>query len=188
MKKLITLCIVLVLSSMAVAQVRVGDIVLPYKVNFDGEELTLNGAGMRSVLGIDTYSGGLYTKTKSSDPKVVLESDESMSVRLNIASKKVTNNRMIKVFRKGFDDAMFGNTESLDERINKFLELFSTPMQVNDFFDLVYIKGGGIKTYKNGEELGYIEGRDFKYALFKIWLGSEPACKLIKNGMLGLGK
>jgi hypothetical protein len=95
---------------------------------------------------------------------------------------------MIKVFRKGFDDAMFGNTQALDVRIENFLKLFTSPMQINDYFDLVYIKGKGIKTYKNGEELGFIKGRDFKYALFKIWLGNEPACKLIKGGMLGLSK
>ncbi|WP_103068666.1 chalcone isomerase family protein [Aquimarina sediminis] len=188
MKKIITLTIILVISTLSMAQVRVGDIVLPYKVNFEGEELSLNGAGMRSVLGFDTYSGGLYTKKKYNDPGVVLDSDETMSIRLNIVSKKVSNNRMIKVFKKGFDDAMYGNTQSLDVRIEEFLKLFSSPMQINDYFDLVYIKGKGIKTYKNGEELGFIEGRDFKYALFKIWLGNEPACRLIKGGMLGLSK
>ncbi|MFC5045232.1 chalcone isomerase family protein [Aquimarina hainanensis] len=189
MNKIITLVFTAVLiSTAAIAQVRVGDIVLPYKVNFDGEDLTLNGAGIRSVLGFKTYSGGLYTKQKYSDPKIVLESDESMSIRLNIISKKVTNTRMIKVFRKGFDDAMFGNTESIQDRIEDFLKLFASPTQINDFYEMAYIKGKGVKTYKNGEEIGFIKGRDFKYALFKIWLGNEPACELIKGGMLGLSK
>jgi len=185
MKNILTLITILIMSSVSIAQVRIGDVVLPYKITFGEEELTLNGAGMRSVIGIDTYSGGLYTKKKYRDQRVVLDSDETMSIRLNIVSRKVTNKRMIKVFRKGFDDAMFGNTQSLDERIDEFLKLFSSPMQRNDYFDLVYIKGEGIKTYKNGEELGFIKGRDFKYALFKIWLGNEPACELIKGGMLG---
>ncbi|WP_108867268.1 chalcone isomerase family protein [Aquimarina aquimarini] len=188
MKKIITLTIVLTITTLSMAQIRVGDIVLPYKVTYEGEELSLNGAGMRSVLGFDTYSGGLYTKKKYNDPGTVLDSDESMSIRLNIVSKKVTNKRMVKVFKKGFDDAMFGNTQSLDARIEEFLKLFSSPMQINDYYDLVYIKGKGVKTYKNGEELGFITGRDFKYALFKIWLGNEPACKLIKGGMLGHSK
>ncbi|MBQ4822510.1 chalcone isomerase family protein [Aquimarina sp. MMG016] len=188
MKKIITLSIVLVVTTMVTAQIRVGDAVIPYKVTFEGEELTLNGAGVRKVLGIETYSGGLYTVNKYRDDRKVLDADESMSIRLVINSKKVTNKRMQKVFRKGFDDAMFGNTQSLDERIDSFLELFAAPTQINDFYDLVYIKGKGIRTYKNGEEMGYVEGRDFKYALFKIWLGNEPACELIKGGMLGLSK
>lgn len=188
MKILTTFFITLIITSASIAQVRIGDVVLPYKVTFGEEELTLNGAGMRSIIGIDTYSGGLYTKQKFTDSKVILDSDEPMAIRLNIVSKKVTNARMVKVFRNGFDDALFGNTENMDERINDFLKLFSSPMQINDYFDLVYVKGKGIKTFKNGEELGFIKGRDFKYALFKIWLGNEPACKLIKGGMLGLSK
>ncbi|MEW7291716.1 chalcone isomerase family protein [Aquimarina sp. 2304DJ70-9] len=188
MKKIITLIVILFASNLTIAQVRIGDVVVPEKVNFDGEELNFNGGAMRKVLSFKTYSGTLYTKAKYADDKKVLDSDETMAIRLNIASKKVTNDRMIKVFRKGFDDAMFGNTQSLDARIEDFLKLFNSPMQINDFYDLVYLKGKGIKTYKNGKELGFIEGRDFKYALFKIWLGNEPACEIIKGGMLGLGK
>ncbi len=185
MKRIITLTIVLAISSISFSQIRIGDVVLPYKVNFEGKELTLNGAGMRSVIGIDTYSGGLYTEKKYTNDKDVLDSDENMSIRLNIVSKKVSNTRMEKIFRKGFDDAMYGNTKNLDARIEDFLKLFDAATNINDYYDLVYLKGKGIKTYKNGEEVGYIEGRDFKYALFKIWLGHEPACKLIKGGMLG---
>ncbi|MDY8136379.1 chalcone isomerase family protein [Aquimarina sp. 2201CG5-10] len=188
MKKIITLTVVLLFSLSAVAQVRIGDIVVPDTINFDGEELSFNGGAMRKVLSFKTYSGALYTKQKYSDDRKVLDSDETMAIRLNIASKKVTNERMIKVFRKGFDDAMFGNTQTLDARIDDFLKLFSSPMQLNDFYDLVYLKGKGVKTYKNGKELGFIEGRDFKYALFKIWLGNEPACQIIKGGMLGSKK
>ncbi len=188
MKRIFTLAILLVISNLSTAQIRVGDIIVPEKVSFEGEELSFNGGAMRRVLTIKTYSGALYTKTKYTEDKKVLDSDETMSIRLNIASKKVTNERMIKVFRKGFDDAMFGNTQSLDARIDDFLKLFDSPMQINDFYDLVYLKGKGIKTYKNGKELGFIKGRDFKYALFKIWLGNEPACQIIKGGMLGVSK
>lgn len=188
MKKIITLIAIVLLSNISVAQIRIDDVVVPEKVNFDGEELVFNGGAMRRVLSFKTYAGALYTKTKYTDDKKVLDVDETMSIRLNIASKKVTNERMIKVFRKGFDDAMFGNTQSLDARIDEFLKLFSSPMQINDFYDLVYLKGKGVKTYKNGKELGFIKGRDFKYALFKIWLGNEPACQIIKGGMLGLSK
>lgn len=186
MKNTFLLCMFLAFSAIGFSQIRIGDMVLPYKLTFDGEELSLNGVGMRKVLTKDTYSGGLYTKSKYNDPKQVLDSDESMAIRLNIASRKVTSSRMIKVFKKGFDDAMYGNTETLDKRIDKFLQLFDREINVNDFFDLVYIKGGSIKTYKNGEYVGQVEGRDFKYALFKIWLGDVPACEIIKNGMLGI--
>ncbi len=162
MKKITTLLIFFVFSITVTAQIRIGNIVVPEKLSFDGEELSFNGGAMRKVLSFKTYSGALYTQNKYNSDKKVLESDETMAIRLNIASKKVTNERMIKVFRKGFDDAMFGNTQSLDARIEDFLKLFDSPMLVNDFYDLVYLKGKGVKTYKNGKELGFIKGRDFK--------------------------
>ncbi len=185
MRKFILVAVLLVYHLTGVAQIRLGDVVVPYELTFGKETLKLNGVGMRKVLGFDTYSGGLYTKSKFADAASVLDADESMAIRLNIVSKKITSNRMRKIFLKGFDDAMYGNTETLDVRIDKFLKIFTADLQVNDYIDLVYTKDKNVKTYKNGEEMGEIEGRDFKYALFKIWLGDEPACKYIKKGMLG---
>ena len=42
-----------------------------------------------------------------------------------------------------------------------------------------------ICVYKDGKEVGMIEGLDFKKALFGIWLGAKPADKGLKNEMLG---
>ncbi|MBP2832095.1 chalcone isomerase family protein [Aquimarina sp. U1-2] len=185
MKK-ITFFAVMVLSITVSAQIRVGKAILPYEENFAGTDLKLNGAGMREMLWIDLYAGGLYLSEKSRDPKVILDADETMAIKLNIVSSFVTQKKMIKAVRDGFNKATFGNTQPLQERINKFIRFFSDPIVKNDIFDIVYVKGKGVEAYKNGKKLGTIEGRDFKYALFKIWLGEEPASEGIKNGMLGL--
>jgi len=187
MIKRITLVLVALISlSTATAQIRVGKAILPYEVNFADTELKLNGAGMREMLWIDLYAGGLYLQKKSKDPKVILDANETMAIKLNIVSGFVTQKKMIKAVKDGFTKATFGNTEALDERITKFIKFFSEPIVKNDVFDIVYVKDEGVKAYKNDKELGIIKGRDFKYALFKIWLGEEPASEGIKNGMLGL--
>ncbi len=185
--KTITLVLVAFITlSTATAQIRVGKAILPYEENFEDTDLKLNGAGMREMLWIDLYAGGLYLQEKSNDPKVILDSNETMSIKLNIVSAFVTQKKMIKAVQDGFQKATFGNTKALDERIKKFTRFFSEPIVKNDIFDLVYIKEKGVKAFKNGKELGIIEGRDFKYALFKIWLGEEPASQGIKKGMLGI--
>ena len=38
--------------------------------------------------------------------------------------------------------------------------------------------------YKNGKEVGVVEGLDFKKALFAIWLGEDPADDDLKEAML----
>ncbi|WP_062059196.1 chalcone isomerase family protein [Aquimarina longa] len=186
MKKTVLLFLVLVSLASVNAQIRVGKAILPYEETFEGVDLKLNGAGMRKVLWIDMYAGGLYLQKKSKDSKVVLDANETMSMKLDIVSGFVTQKKFIKAAQDGFQKATFGNTKTLDKRINKFLNFFSEPIVKNDVFDLVYVKDVGVKAFKNGKELGLIKGRDFKYALFKIWLGDEPASEEIKNGMLGI--
>ncbi len=186
MKKITLVLVALISLSTATAQIRVGKAILPYEENFGDTDLKLNGAGMRKVLWIDMYAGGLYLTKKSKDPKEILDADETMAIKLNIVSGFVTQKKMIKAVKDGFDRATFGNTKALDERINKFIKFFSEPIVKNDIFDIVYIKGKGVTAFKNEKELGVIKGRDFKYALFKIWLGDEPASEEIKNGMLGI--
>ncbi len=187
MKKIILLLIAIVSLSTTTAQIRVGKAILPYEESFEGIDLKLNGAGMRKVLWIDMYAGGLYLQKKSKDSRVILDANETMVMKLNIVSGFVTQKKFIKAARDGFYKATFGNTKALDARINKFINFFNQPIVKNDVFDLVYVKDiESVKAFKNGKELGVIEGRDFKYALFKIWLGDEPASEEIKNGMLGI--
>ncbi|GAA4271899.1 chalcone isomerase family protein [Aquimarina gracilis] len=187
MKKITLVLVALMALTSATAQIRVGSkAVLPYEQTFADTDLKLNGAGLREMLWIDLYAGGLYLQNKSKDPKEILDADETMAIKLNIVSGFVTQKKMIKAVKDGFGKATFGNTKALDERITKFIKFFSEPIVKNDIFDLVYVKGVGVKAYKNDKELGVIEGRDFKYALFKIWLGDEPASEPLKKGMLGL--
>lgn len=186
MKKITLILVAIISLSTTTAQIRVGKAILPYEENFAGTDLKLNGAGMRKALWIDMYAGGLYMSNKSNDPKEILDANETMAIKLNIVSGFVTQKKMIKAVQDGFVNATFGNTKPLDERINKFVRFFSEPIVKNDIFDLVYIKDKGIIAFKNGKELGVIEGRDFKYALFKIWLGDTPASEEIKLGMLGI--
>ncbi|WP_109300071.1 chalcone isomerase family protein [Aquimarina sp. AU474] len=187
MKKITLLLVALVALTNVQAQIRVGSkAILPYEQTFAETELKLNGAGLREMLWIDLYAGGLYLQNKSKDPKTILDADETMSIKLNIVSGFVTQKKMIKAVKDGFHKATFGNTKALDGRIKEFTKFFGEPIVKNDIFDLVYIKGVGVKAYKNDKELGLIKGRDFKYALFKIWLGDEPASEPLKKGMLGL--
>ena len=82
---------------------------------------------------------------------------------------------------------MDGNTSSLDTEIKKFISFFSEEIVEDNIFDITYQKGKGVVAYKNGKELGVIEGMDFKKALFGIWLGDDPADNKLKKGMLGKG-
>ncbi|HBR53012.1 MAG TPA: chalcone isomerase [Flavobacteriaceae bacterium] len=186
MKKLLLLLVVAFTVNATVAQTEVGAVTLPNSVNFGGEELILNGAGIRKkAFVLKLYSGGLYLKQKSSNAARIINADENMAIKLHITSSFVSSDAMSEAVREGFDASMNGNTASLSSHIDKFITFFSDEIVEDNVFDITYQSGKGVVAYKDGKELGTIPGMDFKKALFGIWLGNDPADSKLKKGMLG---
>jgi len=185
MKNLLLL-LVAMLSLGLTAQTQVGSVTLPNSVNYGGEELILNGAGIRKkAMVLKLYSGGLYLTNKSSDANTIINADESMDIKLHITSGFVSSEAMSDAVRDGFDASMEGNTSSLSSEINKFISFFSDEIEEGNVFDITYQKDRGVVVYKDGTEKGVVFGMAFKKALFGIWLGDAPADKKLKKGMLG---
>ena len=186
MKNLLLLIISIVTVNVSVAQTEVGSVTLPNSVNFGGEELALNGAGIRrKAMVLKLYSGGLYLAKKSSDAKGIMNADETMAIKLVITSSFVSSEAMSEAVKEGFEASMGGDTSSLASEIKKFITFFSDEIVENDTFDITYQKGTGVVAYKNGKELGTVSGMKFKKALFGIWLGNDPVDSKLKKGMLG---
>ncbi|WP_092541085.1 chalcone isomerase family protein [Zunongwangia mangrovi] len=186
MKKYMLLFVALCSVTMLSAQTEVGGVSLPNSVEFKGESLKLNGAGVREKFWIDLYAGGLYLQEKSSDEKQIMSADKPMAIKLHIVSKLITSNKMVDAVNEGFENSTNGNTAPLASEIKKFKGFFSDEIKKDDVFDLVYIPGTGVISYKNGEEKGTIKGMAFKKALFGIWLSKKPAEDDLKEAMLNL--
>lgn len=186
MKNLFVLVVAMVTMNMAVAQTEVGSVTLPNTENFGGQELALNGAGIRKkAMVLKLYSGGLYLGKKSSDAKSIIAADETMAIKLVITSSFVSSEAMSEAVLEGFDASTGGNTAALASEIKKFISFFEAEIVEDDTFDITYQKGTGVVAYKNGKELGVITGMNFKKALFGIWLGNDPADSKLKKAMLG---
>ncbi|WP_029209410.1 chalcone isomerase family protein [Aquimarina agarilytica] len=182
---LITLALLCSVVATGYAQIPVGRTVMEYEVEYDDTTLKMNGAGTCSMLFIELYSGGLYLQEKSSDPIAIAYDDETMAIRIKITSKLIKRETMLSAIEEGFEKATEGKTGPLKDRIAKVREYYAKPISKGDLLELVYVKGKGVFCYLNSKELGVIEGQDFKFALFKIWLGENPASESLKKGMLG---
>ncbi len=185
MKKVFLTLMAVLTISLAGAQTEVGDATLPNTMSIEGADLVLNGAGLREKLWIDLYAGGLYLPSKSSDAKSIINSDETMAMKLHIVSGLISSDKMINAVDDGFKASLNGDTSVLATKIEKFKGFFSDEITKDNIFDITYIKNRGTVVYKNGEEKGVIEGLEFKKALFGIWLGAKPADKDLKKDMLG---
>lgn len=139
---------------------------------------------MREKIVFDLYAGGLYLQSKTTDAKKVISADETMAMKLHIVSGLVSSKKMTSAVDDGFQASMNGDVSSLSDKIETFKGFFSDEIVKGNIFDITYIKGRGSVVYKNGKEIGVIEGMVFKKALFGIWLGANPADDDLKEAML----
>lgn len=184
MKRALAIASLLFAASSASA-LDIGGITLPDTLPVAGQELKLNGAGIREKWMFDLYVGGLYLQASSQDPKAVLAADESQAIRLHIISSKITSEKMIGATTEGFEKSLGGKTDALKPKIDEFIATFKEEIKVGDVFDLSYVKGEGVHVSKNGKAIKTIAGLDFKQALYGIWLSDNPAQDSLKSEMLG---
>ena len=174
---------VLLLSSPAHAR-KVAGVELESSLAVGSEELILNGAGLRKRLFIKLYVGSLYLGSHSNDAAGVIAADESMAIRLNILSDLLTRDKMLKALKSGFNKSTGGNTGPVQPQIDQMIELMTDKIRPGDSYTFAFEPAVGTRMSRNGEELGLIEGLEFKQALFGIWLSDKPVQANLKSAML----
>ena len=180
----ITLLAVLFFATSAFA-LEVAGVNMPDTIKAGGNDLVLNGAGVRSKFFIKVYVGGLYLKEKSGDADKIIAADEPMAIKMVIITGLVTSDKMEAAFREGFENSTKGNIAPIKDKIEVLINAFKAKMNKGDIYDFVNVPGKGVEVYKNGSLLSSIQGLDFKKALFGIWLCDKPAQESLKNKMLG---
>ena len=178
--------VVLLLGGMVSAK-EIGGVTLTETLSAGGENLVLNGAGLRKKLFVKVYAGGLYLKAKTTDAPAIVASDEPMAIRMHFLYG-VSAKRLIGAWNDGFKAALGKDRGSLQAKIDAFNALFQRKAEKGDIYDLIYTPGSGVALVINGENQGKVEGHDFKKAVFSIWLGEKLAdgnLESVKKGMLG---
>ncbi len=182
------LAVVLAIAWMAAAPasaLEIGGVNLPETLDTGGKTLVLNGAGLRKKFFFKIYAGGLYLPEKESDAGKILPADRPMAVRMHFIYDGVSADKLVETWNEGFDKTAGGRYGPMSERIAAFNGLFTQEAVEGDVYDIVYVPSEGVRVILNGRTLGTVEGRDFKTALFAIWLGKDPADEGLKEAMLG---
>ena len=183
-QKLAIFVILVCLSSFASAK-EVAGLNISDTTIVDGDELILNGAGVRSKFFFKIYIGALYLKQKANSSESVYSMDGPKQITMSILYDEIEAEKLIAAWNDGFNG---NNTpdelESLKDRITQFNALFKT-VHKGDTIRLDMIPGTGVDVWFNGEPQASIAGDDFIEALLKIWLGEKPADDDLKEGMLG---
>lgn len=177
------LCFLMVLSTKA--QVAISGIEMPKSLTYiKAEPLELFGVGTRDFLWMDMYVGGIYLAELTLKPNQIIDSNNSMALRLHILSSLVSNKRIIKSIKDGFNKSTNGRLVDYQDRIDQMIGFFDQDIRPNDILDLVYNATGHTKIYRNQVYLGSIEGLDFKQALFGIWISNNAVDTSLKEQLL----
>ena len=151
----------------------------------DKTELVLNGAGLREKFYVDVYLAALYLQARTPDAAAILSDDGPASVTMNIIYSEISKKKITDGWIDGLDDNLTSSErKDIQTRLEAFNKLF-TAMQKGDVVRIDYTPDKGTEVRLNGEWRGSVEGNDFFRALLKVWLGSDPVSKSLKQDMLG---
>jgi hypothetical protein len=169
------------------AQTNINGVTLPAKLTQGKTELIYNGGGIRKKLFFKVYVIGLYLPAKNKNGNDIINGDKPICVRLQITSSVVSSSNMSESIREGFAKSTKGNMAPIQSKIDAFINVFAKEeIKEGNVFELWYIPGEGVKSYKNGKFQATIDGSDFKKALFGIWLSDSPIDEDLKKALLGL--
>lgn len=183
-RKWIATALLLAVGGLAQAA-EVGGVRVDDKATVGGQDLVLNGAGVRSKAIFKVYVASLYLPAKADDLNAVL-AKSPRRIRMDIL-RNLTADQMVDALVEGLNDnnssaelaAVKNETADLVATMKSFRELKEKDVVTLDFVD------GFTRIALNGAERGAIKGEAFNKALTRIWLGDKPAQSDLKRALLG---
>jgi hypothetical protein len=177
----LALCVTLGVSAMAKT---INNVDLKEQITQNEQTLELNGAGIRTKYFLKLYVGSLYTITNTKDAEKIIQSQEPMTIKLNITSKMITTERLKDALKEGFETVEPKKLALIKDNVEKFDAVFTDKIELGDVYSFE-AKDGIVTTTRNGKVLIVINDQAFKEALFGIWIGKNAVDKDLKKEMLG---
>ena len=186
-----TLVVLIAAAWLGVAQAaEVAGVKLPDRlhVGAGGQELVLNGAGLRTRFFVKVYAAGLYLEKKSATPAGVLalQGPKRVSMHLlrNVSAKQILDALHDGIAANNSPAELAKLKPQLDELDSVMTAM--GPIKEGDVVTLDYVPGSGTVVTVNGQAKGKpIAGTVLYDALLRVWLGEDPVQNDLKKELLG---
>src|SRR5690606_41324255 len=138
MKKTFLTAVFLVFAGGAGAAELAG-VTLPDSVEVGGQELVLNGLGLREKAWIDVYVGGLYVAEASDKPADLIEANGPSRMVMHFV-RDVPVDKVIEAWNDGFKNNNSKElNEAIAERAEQFNAFFTEDLAKDDVITIDYI-------------------------------------------------
>jgi hypothetical protein len=183
--KMITLLLAALLLVPALAfPATLAGVTLEDKISVNGQNLVLNGLGLRKKFFIKVYVGGLYLQAKASTPAAILAADSPRRMVMSFLYS-VSKDQMCDAWEEGLE-ANTPNTSPEVKNAFKTLCSLMEPIPKGNRLVLTYIPGTGTMIEINGKMKGSLPGKATADAIVSTWIGPKPAMgDDFKNAVLG---
>ena len=161
----------------------VADVSVPDTATVGGQDLVLNGAGVReaTMLKVKVYVMGLYLPEKSQDADAIITSDGNKRITMHFV-RDVDAKDLRKGWTEGFEKN-YSDVKTIQGEIDKFNSSMRDVKQGEvitlDFTD------NSLSVSIGDQQVDAIEGKPFQEAVLGIWLGPKPPNDSLKSGVLG---
>jgi len=181
---LIPVLAALLFAPLAAEAVEVAGVQVAETATLGGKTLTLNGAGLRKKVVFKVYVGALYVEQKSGDADAIVAADAPKLVRMSFL-REVEKEKIMEAFREGFDKNSAAFAAEGKGKLAAFEKVLPAALKAGDVMTISYEPGKGATLQVGSGASATVEGKPFADALFRNYLGKEPADADLKAGMLG---
>jgi hypothetical protein len=154
-----------------------------------GQQLVLNGAGVRTKLAVmKLYVGALYLPAKKADAEEIIKDAGAKRVAMHVLADEIT----ARDWTASLNNAIAANhipaeialIESRLRDLNRMMSAVGV-LKKGATVVLDYNPASGTRININGEEKIVIKGEDFFQAMLRIWIGKKPVDGGLRRLMLG---
>ncbi len=174
-------------SSLPVHAADVAGIKFPDTVTVAGQELKLNGAGVRTKLVFKVYALGFYLQDKKSTVAEVLAASGPRRIRI-MPMRDLTSDDFGIAFMKGLNDNVGPEERTkLLPQTKAFGEMFAQfpGLKKGDELIVDWTPGVGSQAILNGKKVGdVLPDLAFFNAIMRIWVGDKPVDAALKPKLL----
>lgn len=152
-----------------------------------GQDLVLNGAGLRAVAWLKGYAAALYllARTDTAEQAVAAPGPKRLQIRMLL---DVPADDFIKSIDKGIERNSADQAATLASRRDEFDRRVRAlgSVKKGDIVNLDFLPGQGLLFSVNGHAQGApIDGEPFYAAVLRIFLGAQPVDSRLKSSLLG---
>lgn len=168
--------------------VEVGGVKLDDTIKVAGQDLKLNGAGLRTWAVFKVYAAGLYLPEKKKTVPEIMALNGPRRIKL-VLLRDVNNEELGQAFMDGLN----ANSDKAEKAkfVNQTLkmgEIFASISKLSkgDTITNDWIPGQGMHVLVNDKRVGEVlPGIEFYNAFMRIWLGEKPVDNSLKQALLG---